>query len=142
MTTPAGPAPGTDVPVPVFSVVEDWVAEYFLLMFRRPLGGMYRWCPQWWAHPEAVSRLTALWRSWEAMRLEPATGISDWYGSHLDHHLPILLGPDGPFCQCSKDGHLELPPFPADPVDYDLLDQDDDSAAPPIGPPPGAGDGG
>ncbi len=147
MTSPAAPAPGagTGVPEPVFSCVEDWVAEYFLPMFRRPLGGMYRWCPQWWAHLEAVSRLTALWRSWEAMRLEPATGIGDWYGAHLDHHLPILLGPDGPFCQCSKDGgHLELAIFPADPVDYDLLDEDqaDDSAGPPIGPGPGGGDGG
>jgi hypothetical protein len=139
MTTPAGPAPGagTDVPEPVFDRVEDWVEEYFLPVFRRPLGGMYRWCPRWWAHQEAISRLTALWRSWEVMRLEPATGISDWYGAHLDHHLPILLGPDGPFCQCSKDGgHLELAPFPADPG---LLDDD---AGPPPGPGPGGEDGG
>jgi len=123
MTTPADPATGTesDVPLPAFESVEDWIDAYFLPMFRRPMGGQYRWCAQWWAHAEAVSRLTALWRAWEAMRLEPATGISDWYSAHLGHHLPILTGPDGPFCQCDRSDHQELGPFPAVPVDYDLL---------------------
>ena len=123
MTTPASPATGTepDVPLPAFESVEDWIDSYFLPMFRLPLGGQYRWCAQWWAHTEAVSRLTALWRAWEAMRLEPATGISDWYSAHFGHHLPILTGPDGPFCQCDGSDHQELKPFLAEPVDYDLL---------------------
>jgi hypothetical protein len=124
MTSPAPPPAAPDIPEPVFDCVEDWVSGYFLPLFRRPLGGEYRWCPRWWAHLEAVSRLTALWRSWEAMRLEPATGISDWYGQHLDHHLPILLGARGPFCQCSKDGgHIDIDQFPAEPVDYDALEE-------------------
>ena len=76
------------------------------------------------AHPEAVSRLTAVWRAWEVCRLEPATGISDWYRDHLDHHLPILLGPRGPFFQCAPDtGHIDEPPFPTDPVDFTELDE-------------------
>lgn len=128
MTTPAGPAgPGgqEEIPEPVFTAVEDWVDGYFRPMFRRPLGGEFRWCRRWWAHPEAVSRLTALWRSWEVFRLEPATGISDWYRDHLDHHLTVLLGPRGPFFQCSPDsGHLDHPQFPVDEVDYDQLDAD------------------
>ena len=122
MTTPAGPLPGgaQDVPEPVFECAEDWVADYFLPMFRRPVGGEFRWCPRWWAHPEAVSRLTALWRSWEAFRLEPSSGISDWYGGHLDHHLPILLGSRGPFFQCDPaGGHIDADPFPVEDVDYD-----------------------
>jgi len=126
VTSPAGPGPADpqEIPEPVFETVEDWVDGYFRPRFRRPLGGEFRWCPKWWAHPEAVSRLTALWRSWEACRLEPATGISDWYRDHLDHHLPILLGSRGPFFQCGPDsGHVDQPPFPADEVDYDLLDQ-------------------
>ena len=147
MTAPASPATGTDsdVPLPAFESVEDWIGSYFLPMFRRPLGGQYRWCAQWWAHAEAVSRLTALWRAWEAMRLEPATGISDWYSAHLDYHLPILLGPDGPFCQCDRSDHQELDPFRAVPVDYDLLEEGQgggDEAEPPASPLPGTGDGG
>jgi hypothetical protein len=129
VTSPATPgtSTGADAPQPEFDCVEGWIDGYFLPVFRRKLGGQYRWCARWWAHAEAVSRLTALWRAWEAMRLEPATGISDWYGAHLDHHLIILLGPDGPFCQCDpKAGvHLELPAFRVEPVDYDALDGGD-----------------
>ena len=65
-----------------------------------------------------------MWRAWEAMRLESATGISDWYSAHLDYHLPILLGPDGPFCQCDRSDHQELKPLPAAPVDYEQLEED------------------
>ncbi len=136
MTTPAGSSPAGgagQIAEPVFSRVEDWLGGYFRPMFRRPLGREFCWCPRWWAHDEARSRLTALWRSWEAMRLEPTTGESDWYAAHLDHHLPILLSARGPFCQCSAADHLELVPFPAEPVDYDVLAaqpvQQDDSAA-------------
>ncbi len=53
---PAGPP----VPEPEFGEIEDWVAEYFLPMFRRTLGGEYCWCGQWWRHGEAISRLNAV----------------------------------------------------------------------------------
>lgn len=132
MTAPAAPAGAgpQDVPEPVFESVEDWVAGYFLPMFRRPVGGEFRWCPRWWAHPEAVSRLTALWRSWEAFRLEPTSGISDWYAGHLDHHLPILLGSRGPFFQCDPvSGHIDADPFPVEEIDYDALAAGDGGAA-------------
>lgn len=120
-------------PEPVYASVEDWVTGYFAPMFRRTLGGEYRWCAQWWRHAEAISRLSALWHAWEAHRLDPGTGISAWYRDHLDHHLPVLLGARGPFYQCSEDTHRE--PHEAlvvtapdgwwdDPDDYELLDSD------------------
>jgi Domain of unknown function (DUF4913) len=86
-------APGTDVPAPVYYALEDWLTGYFLPMFRRTLGGEYRWCHQWWQHGEAISRLTALWHAWEVLRLQTGTGIATWYRDHLDHQLPILMGP-------------------------------------------------
>jgi hypothetical protein len=111
--------PHDDVPEPVFRRVEDWMDGYFLPLFTRPVGGEYRWCPQWWAHPEAVTRLTALWRSWEAFRLEPATGISDWLRDHLDHHLAVLLDRRGPFFQCDPDsGHIPGRPLPVVPAGH------------------------
>ena len=78
-------------------------------MYRRPLGGEYRWCAQWWRHAEAITRLTALWQSWEAMRLQPGTGMISWLRDHLDHQLPVLLGRGGPFAACSR-GRAHRPP--------------------------------
>ena len=91
----------------MYASVQDWVTQHFLPMYRRSLGGEYRWCPQWWRHAEAITRLTALWQSWEAMRLQPGTGTANWLRDHLDHQLPILLGRSGPFAQCSPEEHVE-----------------------------------
>src|SRR6266487_3193209 len=77
------------------------------LIRLRPLGGEYRWCLQWWQHAEAITRLTALWHSWEALRLEPGIGMATGLRDHLDHHLTVLLGRGGPFAQCSEDEHIE-----------------------------------
>ena len=104
------------VPQPEFDRLEDWLAGYFLPMFRRTLGGEYRWCRQWWRHGEAISRLTALWHAWEVLRTQPATGIATWYREHLDHQLPVLLGARGPFYQCSEDTHREPHQAAADPA--------------------------
>ena len=98
-----------DLPEPLYASVQDWVSEHFLPMYRRPLGGEFRWCPQWWRHAEAITRLTALWQSWEAMRLQPGTGTASWLRDYLDHQLPVLLGRGGPFAQCSEDEHIEPP---------------------------------
>jgi hypothetical protein len=93
-------------PQPVYGSVEDWVNSHFLPMFRRPLGGEYRWCAEWWRHAEAITRLTALWHAWEALRLQPGTGMATWLRDHLDHQLPVLLGRSGPFAMCSEDEHM------------------------------------
>src|SRR5262245_57076787 len=117
MNIPANPATGTasDVQLPAFEYVEDWAGGYLLPMFSRPRCGQYRWCGRWSVHADAGRRLSAVWRALEAMRLEPATGISAWYSAHLGHHLPILLRPHCPFCQCDRGYHQELDPFRAAP---------------------------
>ena len=104
-----GQAAGQDgtAPQPVYASVEDWVDSHFLPMFRRPLGGEYRWCAQWWRHAEAITRLTALWHAWEALRLQPGTGIATWLRDHLDHQLPVLLSRTGPFAMCTEDEHID-----------------------------------
>jgi Domain of unknown function (DUF4913) len=111
VTSPAPdlpPGQGKDPPPqPLYSGVEEWVTGHFLPMFRRPLGGEYRWCRQWWQHAEAITRLTALWHSWETLRLEPGTGMAVWLRDHLDHQLTVLLGRGGPFAQCSEDEHID-----------------------------------
>jgi hypothetical protein len=98
---------GDAAPQPVYSSVEEWVNSHYLPMFRRPLGGEYRWCSEWWRHAEAITRLTALWHAWEALRLQPGTGMATWLRDHLDHQLPVLLGRTGPFAMCSEDEHID-----------------------------------
>ena len=140
---PAGtsrPPAAVDVPEPVYYELGDWVTDYFLPMFRRTLGGEYRWCAQWWQHDEAVSRLKSLWHAWEVLRLQPGTGIGVWYRDHLDHQLPILMGARGPFYQCSETAHREPREAAAVPAPgdwWDLTGADDFSR-----PLPGAGDDG
>ena len=97
--------------------LEARVRDVFASTYGRSLGGEFRWCPRWWAHPEAVGRLEALWRAWEALRLDAGTGMGVWYRDHLDHHLPILLGSRGPFRKCSpEDGHEPADALPVEPA--------------------------
>jgi Domain of unknown function (DUF4913) len=111
-------APTSATSSPRYATLDEWVGEYFAPTFGRLVGGEYRWCVRWQQHAEAITRLEALWRSWEALRLDPALGMATWLGHHLDQQLPILLGRQGPFSQCSPDRHVataQLPVVVADP---------------------------
>ncbi len=83
---------------PYFPNVEVFVREFLAPTYRRSLEGNHRvWCAEWWRHAEAINRLESLWRAWEHLRLEPATGMSVWLRNHADHHMAVLLEPDGTF---------------------------------------------
>jgi hypothetical protein len=89
-------------PGPYYPTLPQWVDEWLLPVYRRSVSGHQRaWCPQWWQHPEAVARLDALWRAWEHLRLDAATGMSVWFRDHADHHMTILLDADGPLKGCN-----------------------------------------
>jgi hypothetical protein len=97
---------------PHFRSVEDFVSHFLSLVTERRTGGPVVWCPSWWSHPEAVARLTALWRAWEALRLEAATGMSNWWTLHFDPHMRVILdGERGPFAACGR-GHQAGKPGP------------------------------
>jgi len=101
---------------PYFPDVEAFVREFLAPTYRRSLEGSHRvWCAEWWRHAEAINRLESLWRAWEHLRLDPATGMSIWWRDHADHHMPALLAPDGPFKGCGSDrGHQpRAAPLPA-----------------------------
>lgn len=89
----------------MYDTLDDWVREYFAPTFTRPIGGEIRWCAQWGEHAEAVTRLEALWRSWESLRLDPALGMATWLTHHLDPQLSALLSRSGTFAQCQPDRH-------------------------------------
>ena len=101
----ADPSPSTADGSPqdwTCSSLAKWVEEVFAWHFTRDHETQaWYWCPMWWDHVEAVSRLTALWHAWEDMhKTAPAgAGLAGWY-HELDHQLPILMGPHGPFRLC------------------------------------------
>ncbi|WP_165975564.1 DUF4913 domain-containing protein [Actinomadura rubrisoli] len=130
-TTDSTDSSTTPAPKPFYPSLTSWVTLHFVPLYRRTLGGEFRWCAQWWQHGEAISRLTALWYAWEAMRLQGATGMALWYRDHLDHQLPVLLGPRGPFYQCTEDEHLRPHQAKLVPVPFGWLDLDQSPASPP-----------
>jgi Domain of unknown function (DUF4913) len=123
-----------DPPGLYYVTLEEWVLEWLFPVYRRSVLGHDRvWCPQWWRHAEAVARLESLWRAWEHLRQDAATGLSVWFRDHADHHMTILLDADGPFKGC--DGrHSDRPieELPHDPPPEGMFDPDElpDSTAP------------
>ena len=95
-------------------------------MYRRALDSPSRaWCPQWWKHADAISRLEALWRAWEHLRLDPATGMSVWFRDHADPHMGVLLDSEGPFKRCSPSkGHKPLDELLLEPAPAGLFTPD------------------
>ncbi len=99
---------GGRAPQLFYPTLDAFVAKLLAPTYRRVVDGRHRtWCPQWWRHAEAIARLEAMWRSWEHLRQDPATGVSVWFRDHADPHMAVLLDPDGPFKHCSPEkGHL------------------------------------
>lgn len=113
-------------PALYYPTVEAFVSQLLAPTYRRSLGGHDRaWCPEWWRHAEGIARLEALWRAWEHLRLDPATGMSVWFRDHADHHMAVLLSADGPFKGCTPEkGHTDgrLDPLPVTPAPAGLFD--------------------
>lgn len=86
--------------------LEQWVTEILAPTYPRRITTQFRWCAQWWQHTEAIVRLEALWRSWEALRLDPRLGMATWHRDYLDTQLAVLTGPAGPFADCQPDRHF------------------------------------
>lgn len=92
----------------VYGSAKEFLHEQLLPTYVRSVTGKSaKWCIEWYYHPEAVSRVAALWRSWEHLRLDPATGMSVWWRDHADHHMGILLSPQGPFYNCDMNEHRD-----------------------------------
>jgi hypothetical protein len=100
---------------PRFADLESWVNGYFVLTFARPAGAVC-WCEHWWDHAEAVVRLDALWRTWEAAALDPVGGVADWLRDYLDPEISVLFSSVGPFGDCRKGAHVRPPVLPVSPT--------------------------
>lgn len=94
-----------------FGSVDEFVREVIVPIYRRKVGprGTRRWSAEWWRSAEAISRLDALWRSWEHLRLDGATGLSSWWRDHADYHMSVLFDPDGPFGASEDENKADQP---------------------------------
>ncbi|QIS13933.1 DUF4913 domain-containing protein [Nocardia arthritidis] len=115
----------TGQPQPRYPNVVDWVESWFAPAINRRLWGKpgqpgKRWCPRWWAHPEVVLRLNALWRSWEAAVAAGATdanAMSHWWLNHCEPHLRVVLDSEhGPMALCSQEQHVDRGGLDVEPV--------------------------
>ncbi|GAA3932747.1 hypothetical protein GCM10023085_12650 [Actinomadura viridis] len=93
---------------------EEFFVEFLSPMYRRRIGGQFRWCAKWWCHAEAAIRITAMWETWEHFRYEGVLGMSTWLTQHAGPHMDVLLSPDGPFTACSPDYHDQQASLPYD----------------------------
>ncbi|RQN02012.1 DUF4913 domain-containing protein [Aeromicrobium camelliae] len=98
--------------------VEDFLLE---MCWRDTSAASAIWCPEWWRHPAAILRLDALWRSFEALRLDPALGMSTWLLQHADPHMAVLTDPQGPFKGCNKEHISRSRKIPTDRAPRDIF---------------------
>ena len=122
----AGGNGADEPPQLIYPTLVDFVTLQLAPLYVRSFSGQERtWCPEWWRHAEAISRLEALWRSWEHLRMDPAMGMSVWFRDHLDHHMAVLLDADGPFKGCKPGQHAErrdMGPLPLEAPPTGLFD--------------------
>lgn len=97
-----------------FPDVGQFVENYVAVVFNRPLTPQMHWCMQWWAHPEAVEKFTALWQTWEHYRIHEGPCWLTKYSVY--YWYPIMreiTGDGGPFQGCSPTkGHAPTTDYP------------------------------
>ncbi|MBY5163293.1 DUF4913 domain-containing protein [Salsipaludibacter albus] len=94
---------------------EHWLLQH--LERRATTGaGETAWCRTWWKHPEAVLRVEALWRSFEAARLDPFNGIATWIVTQLDPQITVLTSRRGPLGRCTTEACAGISRLPTEPI--------------------------
>lgn len=87
----------------------------YLVPHPTPQSGQV-WCPEWYRHAQAISRLDSIWRAWENLRFDPALGMSNWWVHYVDPNMRALLDPvTGPFARCAN-GHQASETLPLVPA--------------------------
>ncbi|MGN2642247.1 DUF4913 domain-containing protein [Nocardia takedensis] len=93
-----------------YTDLDSFVVGYLARIYARDVGALeseHCWCPQYWAHPEAESRLRQLWETWEDERLLPQ-GMQRWW-LQADYHMSRLMDANGTFAHCTATRHQPPP---------------------------------
>lgn len=68
------------------------------------------WSKQWYTHPEAVARLSALWRIYEVNRgRDPQNFLEGFLRVHADYHMRQLMAEGSVFSRCSSTDSPSVP---------------------------------
>lgn len=102
---------------PVYDDVAAFVTGWLVPRSER----LPAWCDSWWLHPLALTRLRALWESWEVANAEGGAAMSQWLKDDFDHHITTLTAKGGPFHDCQSDnthrtGQMSVNPVPEETV--------------------------
>lgn len=100
-----------------YADVYEFVHEFLIHIYARRVSrqnSRFRWCAQWYLHPEAVSRLEALWKAFEHLRQDPTLGPATWWRDYTDPTMLALTASDGTFAECSADTHAIPPSLPVE----------------------------
>ncbi|MGI8418403.1 MAG: DUF4913 domain-containing protein [Nakamurella sp.] len=111
---------GETQPANLYNSVHEFVTDFIAQIYAHPVADRqtsWRWCSHWHHHAEAVARLEAAWKAFEALRQDPGTGASVWFRDHGDPCMTALTGSDGPFRLCSDTGHKAPTALPCQPLE-------------------------
>ena len=96
---------------PYYPSLDVFVEEFIAPMWECNVASSSRtWCPKWWKHDGANFRLSALWQSWESMRVNDGPcWAARWLNTMAEPIMRVLLDPmTGPFDGCSVEhGHRQ-----------------------------------
>lgn len=106
------------------AVLVDWVhrnvgewAQRKLPLTAAGQGG-FIWCAQWYEHPEAITILWLLRRSWLEAVTQPGAAMFVYYRDFYYPALRVLSEDNGPFHACNKEKHHDsefVPTYPSAP---------------------------
>lgn len=98
----------------VFANAYDFFHRWLRHMYRRRCGTPEcKWRADWYECPEALARITELWRVWERSRLDKGDAMAVWWRDFCDPTMDRLMSPSGPFAESdTRCGYDE--PLPCD----------------------------
>lgn len=97
---------------PKYKSIFEFVDEFIRPMWATTRSGQDKvnWSKQWYSHPEAMSRLSALWRIYEVQRQrDPQNFLEGFLRVHADYHMRHLMAERSVFSECTSTDTPSVP---------------------------------
>jgi hypothetical protein len=99
-------------PEPQFKSVLEFVDGFIRPMYATTLNDQdtVNWSKRWYTHPEAVARLSGLWRIYEIQRAKDKQHfLEEFLRIHADYHMRHLMADGSVFSRCSSSDVPSIP---------------------------------